>query len=434
MEETKNLIEIDGEFYKPDEVVYSEWQQKDIVKGNAEQIWYNGDYDWGDVDCVSQSGMFVWVEDEGIQAYEDDTFYCDVASCHYANLDARTVSYCDVVGHEDNFAEDYDWRYVERGLADGYYLHCDDAAYCEDIDEHVHIDDAHWCENEECYYWDESNVHDGNVGIDVCEYHSSKDNVCHIIDCHAQFTIGFEVEKKYFNTDYGVAEEVGDEVGEQKLFAGYETDSSCGVEAVTHILPLSSPRSENRKKVFEYIDEAEKIIGSATDTSCGGHMTIQVRTPRGEDLHQGMRAEDGYDTVDKLRQKIALLYALYRHRLKRTYCESNKPVKKENNYKYSPVHVKGNKVEFRIPSAIKNTKQMKLRYDLMYKMLHLTYNRPTSFEVYLQKVKHIVMKMYKGDEQKVEQIYSIARDFRRYLIAEEVTDLTDPFINYRKEE
>ena len=261
MEETKNLIEIDGEFYKPDEVVYSEWQQKDIVKGNAEQIWYNGDYDWGDVDCVSQSGMFVWVEDEGIQAYEDDTFYCDVASCHYANLDARTVSYCDVVGHEDNFAEDYDWRYVERGLADGYYLHCDDAAYCEDIDEHVHIDDAHWCENEECYYWDESNVHDGNVGIDVCEYHSSKDNVCHIIDCHAQFTIGFEVEKKYFNTDYGVAEEVGDEVGEQKLFAGYETDSSCGVEAVTHILPLSSPRSENRKKVFEYIDEAEKIKG-----------------------------------------------------------------------------------------------------------------------------------------------------------------------------
>ena len=70
----------------------------------------------------------------------------------------------------------------------------------------------------------------------------------------------------------------------------------------------------------------------------------------------------------------------------------------------------------------------------MYKMLHLTYNKPTSFEVYLQKVKHIVMKMYKGDEQKVEQIYSIARDFRRYLIAEEVTDLTDPFINYRKEE
>ena len=433
MEETKELIEIDGEFYKESEVVYSEYSGKAIVKEDAVEIWYDNDYDWGIHKEVTESGEFLWVQDLDIYAHEDYAFHCEVSDHYYSSGAERTVSYCNTVGHEDNFSECFDWRWCDRGEAEGYYVHSDDVAYCEDIDEHVHIDDAHWCEREECFYWDECNVQDdGRLGTDICSYHSSKDNVRHIIDTQAQFTIGFEVEKKYFNTDYGVAEEVGDEVGEHFLFAGYETDSSCGVEAVTHILPLSSPRSENRKKVFECIDAAERIICSPTDLSCGGHMTIQVRTQRSEE--GGMKAEDGYDTVDRLRQKIALLYALYRNRLKRTYCDSNKPVKKEHNYKYSPVHIKGNKVEFRIPSAIKNTKQMKLRYDLMYKMLHLTYNRPTSFEVYLQKVRHIVMKMYRGDEQRVENIYKIARDFRKYLIAEEVTDLTDPFINYKKEE
>jgi hypothetical protein len=42
--------------------------------------------------------------------------------------------------------------------------------------------------------------------------------------------------------------------------------------------------------------------------------------------------------------------------------------------------------------------------------------------------------MYSGNERKVDIIYNIARDFRRYLIAEEVTDLTDQFINSKTEE
>lgn len=425
MEETKELIEINGDFYEPCDVVSSRWQEKFIVKEDSERVWYNGDYDWVNSDEVE--GSFIWVEDEEMYAHEDETWHCEVNSCNYLHNDYKVLSYCGMTGHNDAFADDCDWRWVSRGCAEDHYVHYEDSAYCEDIDEDVHTDDAHWCEREECYYWDEDNIDNGEVGEDICDYHSSKGNIISIIDIKSQFTIGFEVEKKYFNTKYGTADEIGDSVGRHVLFAGYETDSSCGVEAVTHILPLSSPRSENRKKVFQHIDEAEKIITSPIDLSCGGHMTIQVR-------NELNKAEDGYDTVDKLRQKTALLYALYRYRLKRTYCDSNKPLKKENNYKYSPVHVKGNKVEFRIPSAIKNTSQMKLRYDLMYKMLHLTYNRPTSFEMYLKKVRHIVMKMYKGDEQKVEQIYNIARDFRRYLVAEEVTDLTDPFINPKKEE
>ena len=52
-------------------------------------------------------------------------------------------------------------------------------------------------------------------------------------------------------------------------------------------------------------------------------------------------------------------------------------------------------------------------------MLYLTYERPTSFEVFLTKVRHIVRKMYNGNDERVEDIYRIARHFRKYLIAEE---------------
>jgi predicted nucleic acid-binding protein len=66
-------------------------------------------------------------------------------------------------------------------------------------------------------------------------------------------------------------------------------------------------------------------------------------------------------------------------------------------------------------------------------MLYLTYERPTSFEVFLTKVRHIVRKMYNGNDQKVEDIYILARYFRKYLIAEEVASEIETFINDKQE-
>jgi hypothetical protein len=42
--------------------------------------------------------------------------------------------------------------------------------------------------------------------------------------------------------------------------------------------------------------------------------------------------------------------------------------------------------------------------------------------------------MYGGNERKVEQIYQIARSFRKYLIAEEIGTTIEDFINPKKEE
>ena len=42
------------------------------------------------------------------------------------------------------------------------------------------------------------------------------------------------------------------------------------------------------------------------------------------------------------------------------------------------------------------------------------------------------MKMYNGNEHKVDHIYNVAREFRHYLIAEDVGNLVDEFINEKE--
>ena len=88
----------------------------------------------------------------------------------------------------------------------------------------------------------------------------------------ARFNIGFEIEKNSFS---GRARR-GARMNELPLIQTYETDGSCGVEAVTHILPLL-PKSAWRSKVFNMFHEAERIIEdgySPSDYRCSTHTTI----------------------------------------------------------------------------------------------------------------------------------------------------------------
>ncbi len=339
--------------------------------------------------------------------------------------DQQYESWCGTIGHSESFCEHDDYRWVEYGQAESNYVHIDDCCYCEDIDSYAHNDDCHWSEEHEEYYYDEDEMPESASSDCVKSYHSNKNPINYNEGWkNSMFSIGFEVEKKHFVNEGGEqASDNGDYVGSYDFFCGFETDSSCGVEGVSNILPLGSPRSDARKDIFNWIDDAKSIIDSPYDRSCGGHITVSAKG-----------YNDGYDIVDKMRQPLALMYALYRYRLKRTYCNQNKPAKKENNAKYSPVNVKGSRVEFRLPSAVKNTTQLKLRYDLIYKMMHHSLERRVSFEVFLQKVRHIVLKMYNGNESKVDHVYNVARDFRRYLIAEDVSDLVDEFINDKRED
>ena len=81
--------------------------------------------------------------------------------------------------------------------------------------------------------------------------------------------LGFEIEKLRFH---------GSSVREYPLLKGFEYDGSCGVEAITHVLPLLG-KSLWRTKVFNMFVQAKKIISdeySPSDSSCGGHDVILV--------------------------------------------------------------------------------------------------------------------------------------------------------------
>lgn len=223
----------------------------------------------------------------------------------------------------------------------------------------------------------------------------------------SKFTIGFEVEKNSFHRT---------SLKEYELFCGFERDGSCGVEAVTHILPLL-PQSQWRTKVFDMMHKAEKIIDdrfSPSDRRCGGHITIGV---------QGMR---GSEILEKVRKFSGLVYALFPNRLQNHYCSFNKRMLPymdcpSNNwhYKYQACLVKEmdsfGVIEFRLPSKIESVKQMMRRYEFMYEIVNHSINDGGNFAKLIKKIQPILMSMYNNDAQKVAEKIEMAIEFQNYI-------------------
>ena len=123
-------------------------------------------------------------------------------------------------------------------------------------------------------------------------------------DYETKFTIGMEVEKSDISRS---------SIYEYRLFCGFERDSSCGTEAVTHILPLL-PRCSWRTKIYNLMYQAERVIDdrwSPSNSDCGGHITVAC---------EGMSS---VDLLKKLRKYSGIMMYLYRHRLKNSYCNGN---------------------------------------------------------------------------------------------------------------
>jgi len=236
-----------------------------------------------------------------------------------------------------------------------------------------------------------------------------------------KFSIGMEVEKNNFNR---MAFDYGDTVGEMPFFLGYETDCTCGVEAVTHIHPLL-PQSSWRQKIFNLMEDAEKIIDdnySPSDLRCGGHITIGVDNMSALDIYEGMRSN------------IGIIYALFRKRLTNRNCryvlngifssyQQEAPIHNGYDSKYSPVKLRGNgSIEFRLVSRFQSVKQMKDRYKLFYEVVDHSFNTPNArYSTLIKRLKPILMSMYDNDMSKVEEIIALSYDFRRYLMTKGMT-------------
>ena len=259
----------------------------------------------------------------------------------------------------------------------------------------------------------------------------------------ARYTIGFEVEKNRF---------ADGSVKEYPLFCGFESDGSCGVEAVTHILPLI-PASTWRNKVFNMFYEAERVVDdthSPSDERCGGHITIGVKGMRGEEI------------LEKIRKNSAIILAMFRHRLTNKYCGANvnminfhdnkygkeakrairgvcEPDSGSTRYQVALVkEISSNEgvVEFRIPSRIQNVKQMVNRYELMYELVNFSINRPTAtYESFLKEIMPILERTYQ-DPVRLQRTVELSRSFNKMIrtgrINKDVKEFVDPNNAYER--
>ena len=223
----------------------------------------------------------------------------------------------------------------------------------------------------------------------------------HTDEVISNYTIGFEVEKNELHRH---------SVREYELFCGFERDSSCGYEAVTHILPLL-PAGTWRTKVFDMMHKAERIIDdrwSPSDKRCGGHITV------------GVDGLDGGEIKRAVRPYCGILYAMFRNRLANTYCCGDKCMTDEyGSTKYQTAYVKGYVLEFRIPSRFDSVRQMMRRYELFYELIDYSLNVRGKHESFLKKIKPIVLSMYNGDEAKVDEIMKLAKHFQKYILTGE---------------
>ena len=265
----------------------------------------------------------------------------------------------------------------------------------------------------------------GATEIDVKNIKSKVTNVgLRAANYRSNYTIGFEIEKNEFGR------------GQRKEYAliqGYERDGSCGVEAVTNILPLLPP-SQWRNKIFDMVYKAKGIMDddkSPSNMRCGGHITIGVNGMSGEELNE------------KVRLNASILLALFRKRLKNGYVRHNLRMQPYNPHqygdrlthfngwdrKYQIALAKSNCLEFRVPNRITSYKQMFRRYELMYQIVDFSIEKPNGrFSSLLKKVEPIILSMYEGDRAKVDMILSLAKDFYKFVKDGTISNSIEEFI------
>lgn len=237
-----------------------------------------------------------------------------------------------------------------------------------------------------------------------------------IMDGASRFRIGFEIEKVSLDRDA---------LREYELFCGFERDSSCGYEAVTHVLPLL-PKGVWRDKVFDIMDKANRIIDdrySPSDVRCGGHINISVigHTP--------------YEVLNKIRTHMGIMYALYRFRLINRMCRGDifmtpwAPRGLDTDAaKYNVARsVDNTYLEIRIPNRVISVKQLKLRYELMYEILYAAFEGGAYS--FLHKVRPIVHKMYDGDTERVDEVMRLAKHFQRMIDSCQINEYVRQFVD-----
>jgi hypothetical protein len=161
--------------------------------------------------------------------------------------------------------------------------------------------------------------------------------------------IGFEVEKEDGDACGIHYKDVYDRTGWGKENDG-SLDSCIGYELVSPTFDLFTNDMDNDIKDPDLIT----LINGKHSSSCGGHINISHTKYSPDELFEGI---SGF---------IPLLYSMYENRLDQNYSKA----KKKQEYffvkeKRSSFYIKDNRVELRLPPAVKSVRNLLWRRDLM---------------------------------------------------------------------
>tara|TARA_R110000772_G_scaffold2190_3_gene7575 strand:+ start:6959 stop:8668 length:1710 start_codon:yes stop_codon:yes gene_type:complete len=227
-----------------------------------------------------------------------------------------------------------------------------------------------------------------------------------------KYGLGFEVEKNYVKHNGNKVTEQGELLDAQPVFAGWETDSSCGIEGITNVYGID--------KLDQFTAHADDspYLDAAFDKRCGGHVNMS-----GPNL-----------TIAKVRPYMGLLYALYRFRLNGQYTNKNKKMdshfeEQEHEDRYAAVRMKRNGlVEFRLVSAVRNRRQMINRFKV-FKQLAYAVHYHRSFDEFMDSCEEVLAAMYPEPlTLKRESIIRMAHKFQRWLDEGVADEEVSPFL------
>jgi hypothetical protein len=376
------------------------------LKTQIHDLWFENLEDWipirpaGDLPFNLEEDrniVYARVSDKPTGAYEwihkHYTVYCDRDDVFIMK---RCAEYCEEF--EDWFLRG-DMNYSPE---QGEWIHADSETYvyCDDTDEY-HI-------RENCYLDEERGWTSEPQGQRVLRYHGySREVMKEPTD--ADWTIGFEIEKNsiYNEETRDIVNQEGDRVEKQPFFWKWETDSSCGIEGVSHAYDLFD------SKEFKQDVENSPYIEGATSKRSGGHVSIKCN-----------KWEQPFGLND-VRPYAGLIYALWRYRLKNEFCSKNKKIEADAYLdRYDVIRLRGNKfLEFRLPSRVQYKSQVIWRY----KIFHLTIRAMVEqipFSAYVRNCDSLLDEVY--DAEKKERIKGLSQNFDDYLslgvIASEISE------------
>lgn len=240
--------------------------------------------------------------------------------------------------HQDN-VDDHGFSYDRRGE-----LHrTRDLRYVQDTGEYHHEDEEgdtffyHPSEDEYYSYRPKGERH---------SYHSGPRNN---YSGDAKFRFGVEVEKEDSSVLNSWDLDEVDATGWSRESDG-SLDDDDGYELVSPTYDLFGDRFDSDISNSVLADHIDADISER----CGGHMGFSIRGksgPQAFDLYNGF---------------FPLLLSMYRGRLRGDWSKVRKNAAlKRGAHRYSAVNVRGEYIEFRIFSAIRNTEQLLWRRDLL---------------------------------------------------------------------